>query len=110
MRHAKQIQQKPNPGTRNTDEIIKTKRIAVYCRNAHSTRSIRLGRLIAESYNFPINCAGVTVFPGDVIVADGDGVLVVPRRHALEVGRLAKEINTGGTITRKQSTCLASMK
>ena len=49
-----------NAGARDTDEIIKTKRIPVYCRNGYSTRGVRPGRLIAESYNFPINCAGVT--------------------------------------------------
>ncbi len=89
-----------NAGARDTDEIIKVKKIPVYCRNAHSTRGVRPGRLIAESYNFPVNCAGVTVFPGDLIVADGDGVLVVPRQHALTVGRLAREINTGDQKSR----------
>ena len=84
-----------NGGARDTDEIIKVKKIAVYCQNGYSSRGIRPGRLLAESHNFPINCGGVLVFPGDVIVADGDGVLVVPREHALEVGRLAKEINEG---------------
>ncbi len=83
-----------NAGARDTDEIIKTARIPVYCENAYSTRGVRPGRLIAESYNFPINCGGVLVFPGDVIVADGDGVIVVPREHALAVGRLAREINS----------------
>ena len=82
-----------NAGARDTDEIIKVKKPPVYCRNGYSTRGIRPGRLIAESFNFPINCGGVLVYPGDVIVADGDGVIVVPREHALEVGRLAREIN-----------------
>jgi 4-hydroxy-4-methyl-2-oxoglutarate aldolase len=67
----------------------------VYCRNAYSTRGIRPGRLIIESYNFPINCGGVLVYPGDLIVADGDGVIVVPREHALQVGELAREIMEG---------------
>ena len=89
-----------NAGARDTDEIVKTKRIAVYCRNGHSTRGIRPGRLIAESYNFPINCGGATVFPGDVIVADGDGVIVVPRQHAVKVAELAREINTGDEKSR----------
>jgi regulator of RNase E activity RraA len=82
-------------GARDTDEIIKTGKIPVYCRDGYSTRGIRPGRLIIESYNFPISCAGVLVYPGDLIVADGDGVIVVPREHALEVGRLAYEIMTG---------------
>lgn len=84
-----------NGGARDTDEIIKVKKIAVYCRDGYSSRGVRPGRLLAESYNFPINCGGALVFPGDVIIADGDGVLVVPRARALEVGKLAREINTG---------------
>jgi 4-hydroxy-4-methyl-2-oxoglutarate aldolase len=89
-----------NAGARDTDEIIKVKKIPVYCENSYSTRGVRPGRLIAESYNFPINCGGVLVFPGDVIIADGDGVLVVPREHAVTVGRLAREINVGDQKSR----------
>jgi len=58
--------------------------------------------MLTESYNFPINCAGVLVYPGDVVVADGDGVIVVPREHALEVGRLAREINQGDEQSRRE--------
>lgn len=35
--------------------------------------------------NAPIHCAGVRVEPGDLVVADGDGVIVVPRSQAAEV-------------------------
>lgn len=91
-----------NAGARDTDEIIKTRKIAVYCMNGYSTRGVRPGRLIAESYNFPINCGGVLVFPGDLIVADGDGVIVVPRHHALEVAKLAREINLGDEKSRAE--------
>ena len=89
-----------NGGARDTDEIIKVKKIAVYCKNGYSTRGVRPGRLIAESYNFPVNCAGVLVFPGDLIVADGDGVLVVPRQRALEIGKIAREIHIGDEKSR----------
>ena len=89
-----------NGGARDTDEIVKVKKISVYCKNGYSSRGVRPGRLIAESYNFPISVAGVLVFPGDLIVADGDGVLVVPRKHALTVGKLARQINTGDEKSR----------
>jgi 4-hydroxy-4-methyl-2-oxoglutarate aldolase len=35
--------------------------------------------------NVPVTCAGVLVRPGDLVAADGDGVLVVERRHAQAV-------------------------
>ncbi|KPK47211.1 MAG: hypothetical protein AMK72_08745 [Planctomycetes bacterium SM23_25] len=91
-----------NGGARDTDEIIKVRRPPVYCRNGYSTRGVRPGRLIIESVNFPINCAGALVYPGDVIVADGDGVIVVPREHALTVGKLAREMNMGDQRGRAQ--------
>ena len=35
----------------------------------------------------PVSCGGVAVIPGDVIKADGDGVIVIPKALASEVGR-----------------------
>jgi 4-hydroxy-4-methyl-2-oxoglutarate aldolase len=42
------------------------------------------------SVNIPVVCAGVYVEPGDIVVADDDGVVVVPKKLAAEVAQKAK--------------------
>jgi regulator of RNase E activity RraA len=74
---------------RDTDEII-TQKVPLYFRKPG--RGIRPGRNEVESVNRPVVVGGVLVNPGDVIVADGDGVVVVPRARALEVAGFAHRI------------------
>ena len=76
-------------GARDTDEIIKEK-IPLYFRGPG--RGIRPGRNEVESVNRPVTVGGVLVRPGDVVVGDGDGVVVVPREHAEAVARAARAV------------------
>jgi 4-hydroxy-4-methyl-2-oxoglutarate aldolase len=78
-----------NATARDTDEVA-TEKMPLYFRRPG--RGIRPGRNEIESVNRPIVCGGVLVVPGDVVVADGDGVLVVPRAVAADVARYAKRI------------------
>jgi len=52
---------------------------------------LNLARHHAVDINVPIACGGVAVFPGDILVGDGEGVIVVPRHLAAEVARDAAE-------------------
>ena len=54
-----------------------------------------------ESVNRPVVVGGTLVMPGDVIVADGDGVIVVPRRCAREVAQHAQKILEGDKAGRR---------
>jgi regulator of RNase E activity RraA len=80
-----------NGGIRDTDEIIK-QQIPVYLDHAHRGRGIRPGRNEIESVNKPVTIGGVLINPGDVVVADGDGVICVPRAYAKPVAVFAREI------------------
>jgi regulator of RNase E activity RraA len=48
-----------------------------------------MGRGIVTGYNVPVECGEVLVNPGDLVFADWDGVIVVPRASVEEVMRLA---------------------
>ncbi|MDQ8187454.1 hypothetical protein [Pelagicoccus sp. SDUM812002] len=85
-------------GSRDTDEIA-LQEVPLYLRKR--TRGIRPGRNEIESINRPLSFGGVLVMPGDVVVADGDGVVVVPRAVAKDVAAHAQKVLDGDKAGRR---------
>lgn len=75
-------------GLADSDEIIHEKVPAYHKRMG---RGFRPGRNEIESVNRPVTLGGVLVRPGDVVIADGDGVVVVPREHAEAVAKASMQ-------------------
>lgn len=96
-----------NGGCRDTDELIK-QGVPVYHRKF--SRGIRPARLEFDSEQIPVGVGGVRVFPGDLVVADGDGVIVVPIAHAETVAKIARDIANGDKAGRKNLYEKAGMK
>ena len=86
-------------GARDTDEISREK-VPLYLKRR--SRGIRPGRNVLESVNRPVDIGGVLVCPGDVVVADGDGVVVVPRAAAKDVAAHARGILDDDKAARSQ--------
>lgn len=59
--------------------------LPVYHRSSHAAT---FGRIhMPLEHQVPIACAGVTVLPGDIVVGDGEGVVILPAALAEEVAR-----------------------
>ena len=86
-------------GVRDTDEIILQK---IPFWSVTCAQSMPQCRLQYESKDVPVNVGGVTVRPGDVVVADGDGVIVVPRNVALEVAAHADAEHKRDMVSRRR--------
>lgn len=63
--------------------------LPVWCAGAAAPPSV--AGLTFVNWQEPIACGGVAVFPGDIIVADGDGAVVIPKAMLVEVTELAAE-------------------
>jgi regulator of RNase E activity RraA len=64
--------------------------LPVYARTAVCRTAA--GRMLTLGLDTPVVCGGVWIRPGDVVVGDEDGVVVVPRGRASEVAALAEEL------------------
>lgn len=74
-------------GVRDREEM-EQHRLPVFAR--HMTPLTGRTRICVTGFNEAVTCAGVRVRPGDVIVADGSGVVCVPAEQAEEVAELAR--------------------
>ena len=73
---------------RDGDEVRATG-LPVFCSGTAAPASINVH--FGADYECPIGCGGVAVFPGDVMVGDNDGVIVIPRALADEIARDGQE-------------------
>ena len=77
-------------GVRDVIEIRRDSGFQVFARSV--SPGTTLGRFKTLDSNIPVVCGGITVHPGDLIVADLDGVVVVPHVHVQAVLEMATEI------------------
>lgn len=77
-------------GVRDTPQISKLQ-FPVFSRGIVPSTTVNHFRVTGK--NVPVVCAGVPVRPADIIVADLDGVVVVPRENALEILKKAQQLD-----------------
>jgi len=74
-------------GLRDADDIANLS-MPSFC--ARPSAPTNLTRHQALDLNVPVGCGGVAVFPGDIAVGDGDGVIIIPAELADEIAAEAR--------------------
>jgi regulator of RNase E activity RraA len=78
-------------GVRDVDEIERDYSLPIFARSIHPAASV--GRFKTVSANEPVEIDGVMIRPGDVIMGDRDGVVVIPAEKAEACLEKALEID-----------------
>ncbi|MEM7277355.1 MAG: ribonuclease activity regulator RraA [Pseudomonadota bacterium] len=76
-------------GLRDSEEITKLD-MPAFCTKPSAPTNLTKHQ--ALDLNVPIGCGGVAVFPGDIAVGDGDGVMIIPAEIADEIAAEAKSM------------------
>jgi 4-hydroxy-4-methyl-2-oxoglutarate aldolase len=69
-------------GIRDLSEFMPMKDLPIFYRGAHASA---MADQVGVEWNGPIRLGGITVLPGDIIVADAEGVLAVPPQLVADV-------------------------
>ena len=85
--------------TRDTLAIVEL-RFPKFVAGIHCADS--LGRIDVDGVGVRVHCGGVEVSPGDLVLGDYDGVVIVPAEVAEEVVRLAEEKVAGENLVREK--------
>ncbi|CAN5433978.1 ribonuclease activity regulator RraA [soil metagenome] len=86
-------------GFRDSPDISKLPFPAYHAAPSAPTNLIRHH---AADLNLPIGCGGVPVYPGDIAVGDGEGVVIIPRGIAAEVADESVEQTAFETYVQQQ--------
>ena len=85
-------------GCRDIEYILAQSRLPVFCR--YTTPKDIKGRWIIREYDVPITIGKTVIEPGDFVVGDMDGVIVIPKQITLEVLERAERVKNEENLTR----------
>jgi 4-hydroxy-4-methyl-2-oxoglutarate aldolase len=85
-------------GIRDTDEVV-NQGIPVWSK--FISQPMNQARIRYLEKDIPVAIGGVAIYPGDIIVADGDGVIAVPRKIARGVAKYAKQEMSADKASRR---------
>jgi regulator of RNase E activity RraA len=85
-------------GSIRDSPYARTLKMPVFSRGAQPSTT---PQIMPAAANVMIQCAGVLVVPGDILIGDDDGVVVVPREKAEEVAKIGLEHERIETYSRR---------